>query len=106
MLNAQHFPFTIRNSTFTIPPFKRIPADHRIRLEPRSPLATSRSPAGTPHAQPPLQFERRATTMASKYGKKTGAKVEKAMHERNSGTVKSGSTGKQEKSSKQTNAHV
>ena len=39
--------------------------------------------------------------MASKYGKKAGDKVEKAMHERKSGTLKSGSSGKKVKSRKQ-----
>ncbi len=39
--------------------------------------------------------------MASKYGKKAGEKVEKAMHERKHGTLKSGSTGKKVKSRKQ-----
>jgi hypothetical protein len=39
--------------------------------------------------------------MASKYGKKAGEKVEKAMHERKRGTLKSGSSGKKVKSRKQ-----
>jgi hypothetical protein len=39
--------------------------------------------------------------MASKYGKKAGDKVEKAMHERKHGTLKSGSSGKKVKSRKQ-----
>ena len=39
--------------------------------------------------------------MASRYGKKAGAKVEKAMHERKRGTLRSGSTGKKVKSRKQ-----
>ena len=39
--------------------------------------------------------------MATKYGKKAGDKVEKAMHERKSGTLKSGSSGKKVKSRKQ-----
>jgi hypothetical protein len=39
--------------------------------------------------------------MASKYGKKAGDKVEKAMHERKRGTLKSGSSGKKVKSRKQ-----
>jgi uncharacterized protein DUF6496 len=39
--------------------------------------------------------------MASKYGKKASDKVEKAMHERKHGTLKSGSTGKKVKSRKQ-----
>jgi len=39
--------------------------------------------------------------MASKYGKKAGDKVEKAMHERKAGTLKSGSSGKKVKSRKQ-----
>ena len=39
--------------------------------------------------------------MASKYGKKAGEKVEKAMHERKHGTLKSGSSGKKVKSRKQ-----
>jgi hypothetical protein len=39
--------------------------------------------------------------MASKYGKKASDKVEKAMHERKRGTLKSGSSGKKVKSRKQ-----
>jgi hypothetical protein len=39
--------------------------------------------------------------MATKYGKKAGEKVEKAMHERKHGTLKSGSSGKKVKSRKQ-----
>jgi hypothetical protein len=39
--------------------------------------------------------------MASKYGKKSQDKVEKAMHERKKGTLKSGSSGKKVKSRKQ-----
>ncbi|HEY4641261.1 MAG TPA: DUF6496 domain-containing protein [Thermoanaerobaculia bacterium] len=39
--------------------------------------------------------------MASKYGKKASKKVEKAMHERKRGTLKSGSSGKKVKSRKQ-----
>jgi hypothetical protein len=39
--------------------------------------------------------------MASKYGKKSQDKVEKAMHERKHGTLKSGSSGKKVKSRKQ-----
>jgi len=39
--------------------------------------------------------------MASKYGKKAQDKVEKAMHERKHGTLKSGSSGKKVKSRKQ-----
>jgi len=39
--------------------------------------------------------------MAAKYGKKAGEKVEKAMHERKHGTLKSGSSGKKVKSRKQ-----
>ena len=39
--------------------------------------------------------------MASKYGKKAQDKVEKTMHERNRGTLKSGSTGKRVTSRKQ-----
>jgi len=39
--------------------------------------------------------------MASKYGKKAQDKVEKAMHERKHGTLKSGSSGKKVKSKKQ-----
>lgn len=39
--------------------------------------------------------------MASKYGKKAHDKVEKAMHERKRGTLKSGSSGKKVKSRKQ-----
>jgi hypothetical protein len=39
--------------------------------------------------------------MASKYGKKAGKKVERAMHERKHGTLKSGSSGKKVKSRKQ-----
>jgi hypothetical protein len=39
--------------------------------------------------------------MASKYGKKAGKKVERAMHERKRGTLKSGGSGKKVKSRKQ-----
>ena len=39
--------------------------------------------------------------MAAKYGKKAQDKVEKAMHERKRGTLKSGSSGKKVKSRKQ-----
>ena len=39
--------------------------------------------------------------MAARYGKKAQDKVEKAMHERKHGTLKSGSTGKKVKSRKQ-----
>jgi hypothetical protein len=39
--------------------------------------------------------------MATRYGKKAGEKVEKAMHERKKGTLKSGSSGKKVKSRKQ-----
>jgi hypothetical protein len=39
--------------------------------------------------------------MASKYGKKASEKVEKVMHERKRGTLKSGSTGKKVTSRKQ-----
>lgn len=39
--------------------------------------------------------------MATKYGKKAQDKVEKAMHERKRGTLKSGSSGKKVKSRKQ-----
>jgi hypothetical protein len=39
--------------------------------------------------------------MARKYGKKASEKVEKAMHERKHGTLKSGSTGKKVTSRKQ-----
>ena len=39
--------------------------------------------------------------MAAKYGKKAQEKVEKAMHERKRGTLKSGSSGKKVKSRKQ-----
>jgi hypothetical protein len=39
--------------------------------------------------------------MASKYGKKASKKVERAMHERKRGTLKSGSSGKKVKSRKQ-----
>jgi hypothetical protein len=39
--------------------------------------------------------------MATKYGKKAQDKVEKAMHERKHGTLKSGSSGKKVKSRKQ-----
>src|SRR3954453_14364550 len=39
--------------------------------------------------------------MAAKYGKKAHDKVEKAMHERKRGTLKSGSSGKKVKSRKQ-----
>ena len=44
--------------------------------------------------------------MAAKYGKKAGEKVEKAMHERKHGTLKSGSSGKKVKSRKQAIAIV
>jgi hypothetical protein len=39
--------------------------------------------------------------MATKYGKKASDKVEKAMHERKRGTLKSGSSGKKVTSKKQ-----
>ncbi|MEA3196326.1 MAG: hypothetical protein QOF32_378 [Gammaproteobacteria bacterium] len=39
--------------------------------------------------------------MARKYSKAASKKVEKAMHERNQGTLKSGRSGKQVKSRKQ-----
>ena len=39
--------------------------------------------------------------MASKYGKKAQDKVERAMHERKQGTLKSGKSGKKVKSRKQ-----
>jgi hypothetical protein len=39
--------------------------------------------------------------MATKYGKKASDKVEKAMHERKKGTLKSGSSGKKVTSKKQ-----
>jgi hypothetical protein len=39
--------------------------------------------------------------MASRYGKKAGAKVKKAMHERKEGTLRSGGSGKKVKSRKQ-----
>jgi hypothetical protein len=39
--------------------------------------------------------------MASKYGKKAGSKVKRAMHERKEGTLRSGSSGKKVKSRKQ-----
>jgi hypothetical protein len=39
--------------------------------------------------------------MASRYGKKAGDKVKKAMHERKRGTLKSGRSGKAVKSRKQ-----
>ena len=39
--------------------------------------------------------------MASRYGKKASAKVEKAMHERKEGTLKSGRSGRKVKSRKQ-----
>jgi hypothetical protein len=39
--------------------------------------------------------------MATKYGKKASDKVEKAMHERKTGTLKSGSSGKKVTSKKQ-----
>lgn len=39
--------------------------------------------------------------MASRYGKKAGSKVEKAMHERKRGTLRSGSSGKKVTSRKQ-----
>ena len=39
--------------------------------------------------------------MASKYGKKASDKVEKAMHERKRGTLRSGSSGKKVTSRKQ-----
>jgi hypothetical protein len=39
--------------------------------------------------------------MASRYGKKAGSKVEKAMHERKAGTLRSGRSGKKVKSRKQ-----
>jgi hypothetical protein len=39
--------------------------------------------------------------MASKYGKKAKSKVKRAMHERKSGTLRSGRSGKKVKSRKQ-----
>ena len=39
--------------------------------------------------------------MASRYGKKAGSKVKKAMHERKAGTLRSGRSGKKVKSRKQ-----
>ncbi|HEX4242914.1 MAG TPA: DUF6496 domain-containing protein [Steroidobacteraceae bacterium] len=39
--------------------------------------------------------------MAGKYGKKAGEKVERAMKERNAGTLRSGRSGKKVKSRKQ-----
>ncbi len=39
--------------------------------------------------------------MATKYGKKAQDKVEKTMHERKHGTLRSGSTGKKVKNKKQ-----
>jgi hypothetical protein len=39
--------------------------------------------------------------MASRYVKKAGSKVKKAMHERKSGTLRSGRSGKKVKSRKQ-----
>jgi hypothetical protein len=39
--------------------------------------------------------------MASRYGKKAGAKVKKAMHERKTGTLRSGRSGQKVKSRKQ-----
>jgi hypothetical protein len=39
--------------------------------------------------------------LMAKYGKKASEKVERAMHERKRGTLKSGSTGKRVKSRKQ-----
>ena len=39
--------------------------------------------------------------MASKYGKKAGQKVKRAMHERKRGTLRSGRSGKKVKSRKQ-----
>jgi len=39
--------------------------------------------------------------MATKYGKKAETKVERAMHERKAGTLRSGSTGKKVTSRKQ-----
>jgi hypothetical protein len=39
--------------------------------------------------------------MASRYGKKASEKVEKAMHERKSGTLRSGRSGRKVKSRKQ-----
>ena len=41
------------------------------------------------------------TYAMAKYGKKAGKKVEKAMHERKKGTLKSGRSGKKVKSRKQ-----
>jgi hypothetical protein len=40
-------------------------------------------------------------SMASRYGKKAGAKVEKAMHERKRGTLRSGRSGRKVTSRKQ-----
>src|SRR5881409_4010101 len=64
---------------------------HRANLALRTCAARS-YPA---RAQP-----QRSTTMA-KYGKKAGAKVKRAMHERKRGTLKSGRSGKTVKSRKQ-----
>jgi len=44
---------------------------------------------------------RKGAVMARKYGKKASEKVEKAMHERKQGTLKSGRTGKKVTSRKQ-----
>jgi hypothetical protein len=43
----------------------------------------------------------REVNMASKYGKKAGQKVKRAMHEKKRGTLKSGRSGKKVKSRKQ-----
>jgi len=50
--------------------------------------------------RPAREFEGGITAMA-KYGKKAGEKVEKAMHERKQGTLKSGRSGKKVTSKKQ-----
>ncbi|MGZ5445170.1 MAG: DUF6496 domain-containing protein [Thermoanaerobaculia bacterium] len=52
----------------------------------------------TPFAQPSVQ---EVFAMASKYGEKASEKVEKAMHERKRGTLKSGGSGKKVTSRKQ-----
>src|ERR1043165_5574526 len=59
----------------------------------RTPIDDARASCTTPCA--------RRNAMASKYGKKAQDKVEKAMHERKHGTLKSGKSGKKVKSRKQ-----
>jgi Family of unknown function (DUF6496) len=66
--------------------------------------ARAENPATSPRT-PKLQHGRSSATdgvsMASRYGKKAGRKVKRAMSERKSGTLRSGRSGKKVKSRKQ-----